>query len=553
MADSQTPTGGGTVDSDFSITSENPLQNKVISEAITEDVSSKNLINPNNFTIGRLASDGTIQDYMTNYYTSDYILIKAGKTYVFARESLSSPGSALAMSYSGYGLYNTSKVWIANSRVYDDYPTDTVLTITPQTDCYIRVTGANNYFTTDTVGRYILEEGTELTGYEEYFTPYRVPNVVTKEDIEEVITQESLINLYDKTLAVDGKYVFRDGSVYSSADFAYTGLIPVKPDTQYSLSKDVDAPLGFVSAVYEFDKYGAFLRATVITAYPYLMPFYTSADCYFVAVNLTLTGHTTQDFTDTIDTMMLCYGTNRPHTYSPYNVEYAVVAEKSTNAFFENLGAFDGKLWLATGTSLTWYDGKTYQLGVNAGKICRGYIGNVSRRKRLKVINDGISGATLGNVSSNSFINRYTTLDFANTDIFTIEFGVNDYGNDVPVGTASDSAGTGTFAACLKTVIEYAIAQNPKINIVICLDPDVRGTNTNNNGNTLKDYIDVQIAIAEQYRLQICNWYYHSGINSLSKGDGTVDYLTADGTHPNDDGHLRMGAMLNQVFDSLIC
>ena len=42
-------------------------------------------------------------------------------------------------------------------------------------------------------------------------------------------------------------------------------------------------------------------------------------------------------------------------------------------------------------------------------------------------------------------------------------------------------------------------------------------------------------------------------IKQLSRGDTTHYYLTADGTHPSDYGHMRMGAMLNQVFDSLLC
>ena len=42
-------------------------------------------------------------------------------------------------------------------------------------------------------------------------------------------------------------------------------------------------------------------------------------------------------------------------------------------------------------------------------------------------------------------------------------------------------------------------------------------------------------------------------------GDGTnasaviKGNLTQSGTHPSVYGHMRMGAMLNQVFDSLLC
>lgn len=250
---------------------------------------------------------------------------------------------------------------------------------------------------------------------------------------------------------------------------------------------------------------------------------------------------------------MLCYGCNRPGEYIAYNETAVIPNDSLGNTFFDKPNLFTGKKWIAIGTSITWYDGMNYESGVHTGDICRGYVGDIAARKKLEVENQGINGASLGNVNSSSLINRYTSIDWSSADIATIEFGVNDYGANVAVGVASDAAGTSTFAACLKTVIEYALAQNPTLCLVICTDPDVRGTSLNNNGNTLKDYADVTIAIAEQYRLPICDWFYRSGINSLNKGDNTKDWMTIDGTHPTDKGQNRMAAMLNQIFDSLFC
>ena len=254
-----------------------------------------------------------------------------------------------------------------------------------------------------------------------------------------------------------------------------------------------------------------------------------------------------------IDTMMLCYGTQRPSVYLPYNVETVLLSGKLDNAYF-NPDVFAGKKWLALGTSITWYDSKEYSAGLHTGEVCRGYVGNVARRKALLVTNEGISGSTLALLSSdNALINRYQDIDWTAYDIATIEYGVNDFGQAVTIGTADDAPGTDTFAACLKTVIEFALTQNPRLCLVICTEPDVRGDTANSGGHYLYEYTDVTLAIAKQYRLPVCDWYHHSGINAVTKGSSSVDYLTADGTHPNDAGHLRMGAMLNQVFDSLIC
>lgn len=711
---------------------------EAVKNAIVREIKSKNLIDPDAITIGRLASDGNIQTNMTGYYTSDYIFLEAGKTYVLAREKINAPGTAMIIGYGGYGFYDTSKVWIANSRVYDNYSdisNPPKFIITPSEDCYIRVTCNKNYYETDIDGKIILKEGSDLDGYEAYFTPYFevialtednlvqeagnntdkimsqkavtdcverganaqldevMPYVVGKnlydvssknpqnfvfydstgavkaangyaiigktavepetqyifsatthatqylsvvyfsgdngetfisnekingpvafttpadctfvdfnlfgrthtdddlsnalavaqlekgsmvtpyepyerkrmvstDSIEggdqiaaigEVTEKISIINLYDKSLAKDGKYYMR-GVENSNADCAITGKIPVKPNRQYCISRDPSTVLPFSSVVYMFDASGTYLRNATLGNYVYssLLAFSTDADVYFVAVNMRATGHTAEDFQATIDSIMLCYGTARPLQYSPYSPISVTIAEKNTDEYF-NPDVFAGKRWLATGTSITWYDSKAYQAGLHEGELCRGYVGNVARRKALLVTNEGISGSTLANVSSSSLINRYQDLDWANADIATIEYGVNDFGHAVDIGTADDAPGTDTFAACLKTIIEYALTQNPKLCLVICTEPDVRGSNMNNGGHYLKEYTDVTLEIAKQYRLPVCDWYYHSGINAVTKGSSSVDLLTADGTHPNDAGHLRMGAMLNQVFDSLIC
>lgn len=405
-----------------------------------------------------------------------------------------------------------------------------------------------------------LEKGSVATSYEPYGTTYYVPldAVEDGEKLESLTTLpkvQSQINLYNKTLAEDGK-AYSNGVPSAGSNYAISGLVPVEPNTQYCISIDPDAPMDISAVVYEYNSsktYTGKIRTGLYGyVYRYLLSFATSSTTKYISFNLYKESHTAQDFSDTIDTLMMTYGTMRPQTYSAYNEETVLPASKLDNAYF-NPDCFIGKTWLATGTSITWYDGKAYEAGLTQGEICRGYIGNVSRRKRLIVVNEGISGSTLGNVNSSSLINRYQSLDWANTDIATLEYGVNDLGQNIPVGTASDAAGTTSFASCLKTIIEYALAQNPTICFVICTEPDVRGTNTNSNGNTLKDFTDVTIEVAALYRLPVCDWYYHSGINALNKGDQSKAWMTVDGTHPSDAGHLRMGAMLNQVFDSLIC
>ena len=70
-----------------------------------------------------------------------------------------------------------------------------------------------------------------------------------------------------------------------------------------------------------------------------------------LGVSLKLDPHTAQDFADTVDTIMLCYGTMRPKEYSAYHSETVIRSEKLDTAYFER-DNFAGKRWLASGKSL---------------------------------------------------------------------------------------------------------------------------------------------------------------------------------------------------------
>ena len=213
---------------------------------------------------------------------------------------------------------------------------------------------------------------------------------------------------------------------------------------------------------------------------------------------------------------------------------------------------YAGVKWISCGTSITWYNAQQYQAGLHTGELCRGYNGLIADETGILLTNDGISGATLANINSSSFINRYNSIDWTDYDVATIEFAVNDNGHNVDLGSTSAAANTTDFCGCLKTVIEYILGQNPTIILILCTDPDVRTLSPNTAGYTLKDYCDAIKTIANLYRLPVCDWYYRSGINPTTKGGESLDYLTADGTHPSDKGHERMAKLLLQTMEGIM-
>lgn len=398
-----------------------------------------------------------------------------------------------------------------------------------------------------------LEIGKTASTYEEYTTTtiLRTENIENGDiikNIGDVTETVPSVNLYDKSLAVKGKYISKGTQVSGAA--CYTGYIPVKPNTQYCLSADVDVVTaigaGFTTSFYAYDENLTYIETGATktnTGHNHCLPFFTGENTHYVAVNFFLSfSYTDENFTEFTDSIMLEYGSNRGYAYAAYNPTMLIPVDKLSNAEgLTPLNRYKGKKWLSCGTSITWYDAHPYSAGLHTGEVCRGYQSHVCKALGLLLTNDGISGAKLVGDTSSAFITRYNTIAWTDYDLVTIELGVNDFGGVVPIGEATEEAGTTTFAGCLKTVIEYIIAQNPTIRIVICTEPDVRGSTNNSNGDILEDYTKVTIDIAKQYRLPVCDWFYNSGISELTRGNSSLDYLTADGTHPNDAGHERMG------------
>lgn len=391
------------------------------------------------------------------------------------------------------------------------------------------------------IGKAQLEKGTVSTPYEPYINrkELNLENLESGGELSKIIeipSEKSIYNIYDKAIAKDGMYFSSRSEVTEIGTAIFSGKIPVDPNAQYCISVSEEYEGKISPALYFFDRYGGYIRNNTNFQNTISLPFNTDIDVYYVAFNAYLNQeHTEEEFKNFIGSVMLEPGSCRGKSYYQYNVESVIPYKKIYDSPILEMFDLSEKRWLSVGTSITWYNSNKYQSGINTGKLCRGYQYYVCKYTGIILDNIGISGSTLSNVNSNSFINRYADIDYEKYDVISIEYGVNDYGNNVELNT---------FISDYKTVVEHIITNYPKIKLIICTDPDVRGENTNDNGNTLKEFSDATIEIARQYRLPLCDWYYSIGISDFTRGDSTKDYLTADGTHPNDDGHERMGRKL---------
>lgn len=196
-----------------------------------------------------------------------------------------------------------------------------------------------------------------------------------------------------------------------------------------------------------------------------------------------------------------------------------------------------GKQWVALGTSLT---------SEAQGK----YTVPLAQRSGMEVTNYGVPGGTaIGHVLQSA-----QTAELSSADLVTIEFGVNDWVEGVPLGTAGDTVPylatvdqwsnggneTGTFAgACyqiFKTVQERAsgavvvFLTEPTGQSVTESGENCARERTNYLGLRQKDYSDMAVAVAQYMGVSVID----AGSTSMI-GQEHPQYL-ADQIHHTDLG-----------------
>ena len=201
--------------------------------------------------------------------------------------------------------------------------------------------------------------------------------------------------------------------------------------------------------------------------------------------------------------------------------------------------------WLSLGTSITWYNSHA------GGKFQKGYQSWLMEQIKFdEFANRGISGACLNS----------TLGCIQDADLYTIEHGINDWGNRVPPGTMNDyvkNAKNGTFAATYRQVIDKIRATNPKAKIILCTPRkgygfngylpdrcDARQTERNGKqGYFLKDYAELVVAIAKKEKLPVADFYATCG-----EQDELADLSIDVALHPNDAGYQRMSNILAKTM-----
>lgn len=204
--------------------------------------------------------------------------------------------------------------------------------------------------------------------------------------------------------------------------------------------------------------------------------------------------------------------------------------------------------WCSVGTSITWYNDHITATQ-NAVGLTRGYQDRVMDRLAFtKLINVGDNGGC-----------AWRSVDkIVKADYYTIEHGINDWGNSIAPGTIEDylnNANNGTFAASYRKLIDKIFSVNPEAKIVLCTPRKGYGFSgylpakwyEPKNGNYLQDYAEIVRQIAQHESFPVADFFFECG------GQRNLRKLSIDDAlHPNDPGFQMMANVLIQALEKVI-
>lgn len=212
--------------------------------------------------------------------------------------------------------------------------------------------------------------------------------------------------------------------------------------------------------------------------------------------------------------------------------------------------------WCALGTSITWYNENA---STSNGGFKRGYQSRVMDKLQFsKYSNKAVNGGAL-----KTALNQVITADY-----YTIEHGVNDWGQGIPVGTLDDyinNKNNGTFAAEYRKLIDKIFELNKKAKVVLCTQRKAYGfsgylpdnCNSPKNGIYAHEYADMVKKIAAYEGFPVADFFYQCGGQrdllgqSLNNARANIGYYN-DAVHPNDIGFQRMADVLIDALEKVL-
>ena len=202
--------------------------------------------------------------------------------------------------------------------------------------------------------------------------------------------------------------------------------------------------------------------------------------------------------------------------------------------------------WCALGTSITWWNENVDR---SNGAFSAGYQSRVMNViKFTEYTNQAVNGGTL-----KTALEKVIPADY-----YTIEHGINDWGQGVDPGTFDDylnDTRNGTFAATYRQLIDKIYSVNPDARIVLCTPRKGYGYKgflpahwyDLCKGHHLEDYADIVRQVARHEGIPLADFFDECG------GQHNLHRLSIDvALHPNDPGYQLMANVLVEALKKVI-
>lgn len=145
-------------------------------------------------------------------------------------------------------------------------------------------------------------------------------------------------------------------------------------------------------------------------------------------------------------------------------------------------------------------------------------------------------------------IDALAEIDFANTEVLLLAFGVNDYHAGVPLENPEDFMDIYTYSGALREVLGTLQESYPDMRIVL-VTPTYAWYIANDmtceeyviEGNVLEDFVEQEIAIAAEFDVEVIDLYHD--FYTHEKWEDWELY-TEDGLHPNEYGRTLLAETL---------
>lgn len=147
-------------------------------------------------------------------------------------------------------------------------------------------------------------------------------------------------------------------------------------------------------------------------------------------------------------------------------------------------------------------------------------------------------------------------VDWEQVSVIVIEHGVNDYLAGTVLDNPEDPYDTFTYGGALRCALKKLQEEKPELHVVLCtptycwfLAEEISCEECDLGGGVLEDYVNLELAIAQEFGVEIVDNYHDSGIGG-DFADWSV--YTVDGLHLNETGRqILAGRIAAAIADDI--